>query len=166
MTILDAKFRKNKGHYVVQCLLASAAVLAMLVVLDAIANAAIIASLGASAFIVFALPEKRVSKWSVVLGGYLAGVAIGTACHWLGRIELGGHPLLVKYTPILLAALAVGLAIFVMTVTNTEHPPAAGVALGLALQAWSYRTVAVVVVGILLLCLAKRVLSSWLKDLT
>jgi CBS-domain-containing membrane protein len=60
---------------------------------------------------------------------------------------------------------SVGLAIFVMVLTNTEHPPAAGVALGLVLGECSILTVTVVLVGIVLLSLIKRVLRPVLKNL-
>jgi len=53
----------------------------------------------------------------------------------------------------------------VMVVTNLEHPPAAGVALGLVLNNCEARTVAVVLGGIFLLTLAKELMRSFLMDL-
>ena len=165
MGLLDAKFKQHKTQYVVQCLLAAVSVLAVLFILDAIANAAVIASLGASAFIVFAFPRLRVSRPRVVVGGHVVGAVVGTACYWAAQVPLTEHAVAGKYVVIAWAALAVGLAIFVMTITNTEHPPASGVALGLVVQEWSYQAVVVVLVGAVALCLAKRALRSWLTDL-
>jgi CBS-domain-containing membrane protein len=164
--LLDRKFKRHKLRYVGQCSLATLAVLVVLTILDAISNAAVIASLGASAFIVFALPHSRASRARVVIGGYVIGAAIGTGCYWLARTQGAEHPLAIKYITIASAATAVGLAIFLMTITDTEHPPAAGVALGLTLQEWSYLSVVVVLVGIVVLSLSKRALREWLKDLT
>ena len=64
-------------------------------------------------------------------------------------------------------ALAVGLSIFVMVVTDTEHPPASGTALGIAMltDRWAESAVAVVTVA-LLLSLAHRMLRRYLRDLT
>jgi CBS-domain-containing membrane protein len=166
MELLDRKLKGHVGQYGLQCLLATASVLAVLIILDAIANAAIIASLGASTFIVFALPRSAQSRARVVVGGYLIGATVGTACHGLGQIQVTDHLVAGKYIAIALAATSVGLSIFLMTITNTEHPPAAGAALGLVIQQWSCQAVLVVVVGAVVLCLAKRGLRSWLKDLT
>ena len=39
-----------------------------------------------------------------------------------------------RYLLDIAAALSVGIGIFIMVVTNTEHPPAAGTSLGLVIQ--------------------------------
>ena len=52
-----------------------------------------------------------------------------------------------------------------MAITNTEHPPAAGTALGIVIQGWSYSTLLVIIITISLLSLTKYLLKSWLKDL-
>jgi|GEM_PF-1732409 hypothetical protein len=49
--------------------------------------------------------------------------------------------------------------------TNTEHPPAAGTALGITIQGWSYSTILVILITISLLSLTKYLLKPWLKDL-
>jgi len=165
MQLLDVKFSRLKRQYVLQCLLATVCVLAVLIILDGMSQAAIIASLGATAFIVFALPKTDASRPRVVIPGYLIGAIAGTACHWLAEIDMTGHPPTERYLTIALAAFAIGLTIFLMTVTNTEHAPAAGVALGLVIQRWSLRTLAVVMVGVIVLCVTKWLLRRWLRDL-
>ena len=62
-------------------------------------------------------------------------------------------------------ALAVGLSIFLMVVTNTEHPPAAGTALGIVGHAWSYQVVIFVLLCAIGLAIVRRLLRSRLKDL-
>ena len=75
-------------------------------------------------------------------------------------------PVFSLHSGVLCGALAVGLAIFVMVITDTEHPPAAGLALGLVLnEACDARVLAVVLIGILALSLAKEVLKPLLIDL-
>jgi len=165
MGLVDSKFRGQEAHYVGQCLLAALSVLAVLIILDAITNAAIVASMGATAFIIFALPESAASRPKVVLGGYLIGLAVGAGCYGLAQLAVTDHAAVTKLLGIACAAFAVGLTIFLMTVTNTEHAPAAGVALGLVIQQCNWRVIAVVLVGAVVLCLAKRALRSWLKNL-
>ena len=62
-------------------------------------------------------------------------------------------------------ALSVGLSIFLMTITNTEHPPAAGVALGFVVNTWSYQTIIFVILYAISLAIVKRLLTSYLRDL-
>jgi CBS-domain-containing membrane protein len=70
-----------------------------------------------------------------------------------------------KTSYIVFGALAVGLAIFVMVITDTEHPPAAGLALGLVLDEYNHMTAVVALVGIVSLSVMKAVLKPVLKNL-
>jgi len=163
MELFDVKFTRRKLRYVLQSLLAAAAVLLVLLVLDAISNAAIIAALGASSFILFTMPHAQVARVRFVVGGYVVGAAVGTLCYWLGQTPWAaalGEPPYVAF-----GALAVGLAIFLMVLTNTEHPPAASLALGLVLGQWSLLTVGVVLVGIVGLSALKKLLQPMLINL-
>jgi len=62
-------------------------------------------------------------------------------------------------------ALSVVLSLFVMTVTDTEHPPAASTALGIAAFGVSWQIVVFVISFAIFLSLARRLLKPWLKDL-
>ena len=61
--------------------------------------------------------------------------------------------------------MAVGLAIFVMVITGTAHPPAAVLALGLILNEWSPLMIVVVFAGIISLSVIKTVLKPVVKNL-
>ena len=63
------------------------------------------------------------------------------------------------------AAAATGGAMFIMTITDTEHPPAAGLALGFAVNEWDILTVAVVFIGVSRISLTKEVFKARLKHL-
>ena len=165
MRLLDEKFAQYPGRFVLPSALAAVAVLIVLVLLDAIEQGAIVASLGATAFIIFALPATAAARPRVVIPGYMIGAAAGTVCHWLAAPDFTGDPTVEHYLTIAFASLAVGLAILLMTITNSEHAPAAGVALGLVIEQWSGRVVAVVMIGVLVLCLVKAALGRWLKNL-
>ena len=62
-------------------------------------------------------------------------------------------------------ALAVGLSIFLMAITNTEHPPAAATALGIVIGGWSNGVIAFILLGAISLALTRRLLRGYLKDL-
>jgi CBS-domain-containing membrane protein len=163
---IDEQFKKNKGRYFFQCFLVFLVMLVLLFVLDFLPHAALVASLGASAFIAFAIPHKQVARPRFLIGGYLVGILVGSGCCGISRIPwpetlAAAEP----YADELFGALAVGLAMLVMVVTDTEHPPAAGIALGLVIEEWSLRTVAVALVGIVLLAVLKSLLRPILRDL-
>jgi CBS-domain-containing membrane protein len=52
-------------------------VLILLVALDAVTQTVLIAALGASAFIAFAVPRSLVSSPRCMIGGYLIGIIAG-----------------------------------------------------------------------------------------
>ncbi len=165
MELFDRKFKEQKKQFFLQCFLAMVSVLTVLIILEAIASAAIVAALGATAFIVFAIPRARSSAARVIIGGYVIGTVLGTIWHWPAQLKPSGNPVTDRYLALACGAVAVGLAIFVMAITNHEHPPAVGVALGLAIGEWRYETVVVIMVGVIGLCVAKWVLREWMKDL-
>ena len=166
MKVFDEKFRDNKARYFFQCILATLSVFVVLLILDAMTDAAVIAALGASSFITFTMPEAQVSRPRFLIGGYLVGIAAGYVCYHLSLMSvLAQIPIVHKFPYVVFGALAVGLAILVMVVTDTEHPPAAGLALGLVLDEYNHRTVAVVLIGVVTLTLIKMALRPVLRDL-
>jgi len=66
---------------------------------------------------------------------------------------------------VIFGGLAIGLAMFGMVITNTEHPPAASLALGLVLGEWHLLTVMVALVEIVMLCILKKLLKPILINL-
>ncbi|HEO71242.1 MAG TPA: HPP family protein, partial [Candidatus Hydrogenedentes bacterium] len=145
--LLDPKFRDNIGKYVAQCAVVVFVMLVVLRVLDVIADAAVVGALGASSFIAFCMPHARVASPRFLVGGYMVGILMGAACYFASTAaEALGVPLLGESPVAVFGALAVGGAIFVMVITNLEHPPAASLALGLVLNGCDSRSVLVVLV--------------------
>ena len=64
-----------------------------------------------------------------------------------------------------LMAAAVGLSILIMVVFNTEHPPAAGTVLGLAVEGWTLSAVFFVLLGAVMLSVVHGVLRPRLVNL-
>lgn len=165
MRLLDARFRRNKLPYILQCLLATASVAVLLIILDAISQTTLIAALGASVFIAFTIPEANLSQPRFMIGGYVVAVCCGCLCFWLMSLSSWQMVPIRSFPNAAFGALAVGLAMFIMVLTDTEHPPAAGLALGFVLNEWDVRTVVIVLVGIIMVCVIKRALRSILKNL-
>ena len=157
--------RENFKRYALQCGLAGFVVLILLLVLDAVTQTVLIAALGASAFIAFAVPHSPHSGPRNMIGGYTIGIVAGCLMATLEsamNIQGAGaaHAVMVIF-----GAMAISLAMFMMVVTRTEHPPAAALALGLVLNEWDLLTLGVVMTGIVALSLIKRLVLPMLLDL-
>lgn len=154
MNIIDQKVRKNLFNYVFQCLLATGILAIALLFLNVVTETALIASLGATAFIVFAMPKTYASSPRRLIGGYTIGISIGIICFYVGTWI---RPLSIlnqyinHHSPIFLAAIAVGLSIFIMTITNTEHAPAAGISLGLVINQWNETSILFIIIVMLIM---------------
>jgi CBS-domain-containing membrane protein len=117
--------------------------------LDIHGAALIIASMGASAVLLFAVPHSALAQpWNVV-GGHLISAIIGVSC--------------ARYIPdmLLAAALSVGFAILAMHYLRCIHPPGGATALsavtgGPAIHAlgYSYVLEPILINAIVILCIA------------
>ena len=162
---IDRHFRHGDlKRYTMQCGLAGLVVLVLLLVLDAVTQTVLIAALGASAFIAFAVPRSPHSGPRHMIGGYVAGIFAGSLMATLKTfIDVSAnadHAVMVIF-----GAIAISLAMFTMVVTRTEHPPAAALALGLVLNEWSLLTLLVVLAGVIGLSIIKQLVMPALLDL-
>lgn len=120
---LDSRLRReNIKRYALQCSLAAAVVLILLMVLDAVTQTVLIAALGASVFIAFAVPRSLHSSPRCLIGGYLAGILAGSLMATLNIAFEFSDVVTAHASMVVFGALATGLAMFLMVVTKTEHP--------------------------------------------
>jgi CBS-domain-containing membrane protein len=155
----------NPGRYIMQCGLATGVVLTLLLILDAFTQTVLIAALGASTFIAFAVPRSLHSDPRHMIGGYLVGIFAGGLLGLLNDAVLFTDPANDHALMVVLGALATGLAMFLMVITKTEHPPAAALALGLVLNPWDWQTLMFIVGGIVVLTFVKQLVMPLLMDL-
>ncbi len=164
--LFDPKFSRNKARYLIQCGLGTLSMFLILGFLSQIADAAVIASMGASCFICFLMPHSITARPRSLLGGYAVGTLSGIGFNALSHQAHVAAYLGTWQDPyILMAALAVGLSMIGMAITNTEHPPAAGLALGLVCDQVNGLTIIIILTGIIILTLIKTFLKPHLIDL-
>jgi CBS-domain-containing membrane protein len=154
---IDREFRQHWKNYVMQSILATLSVFIVLYFLS-LQHAVIIASIGATAFIVFAMPDSITAQARNVIGGQLVGLFFGFL------FSLLPQPALIY--SIIIYSLAVGATIFTMVVIDTEHPPAAGTALGVVMTGISWDVFIAVSVSIILLSLIHKFFKPYIRDLT
>ena len=129
-------------------------------------EAALITALGASAFIVFTMPHQYTSDPRRLIGGYIVGLATGIIFYFIsGQAFVSTFIANDSNIPIVFGAISVGFSIFIMSATNTEHAPAAGISLGLVINNWDYLTIIFIVIAILWLSSIKIILKKYLIDL-
>jgi CBS-domain-containing membrane protein len=151
------EFRLHWKNYVFQSLFATLAVFVVLYFLS-LQNAVIIASLGATAFIVFAMPKALTANARNVIGGHVVGL------FWGFVFSLVPHATL--FASLACYSAAVGFSIFTMVVTDTEHPPASGTALGVAITGMHPDVLIAVILSVVLLSLIHHFFKPYLRDLT
>ena len=166
MHLIDKSFLSNPRNYIIQSLLAIAALAVILYFVEVLTHAAIVAALGASTFIVFAMPHSITAQPRRLIGGHVVGVIVGTVCYFAFFTGPPGRLLANwQFVAYIVYAVAVGLAMFIMAVTNTEHPPAASTALGIVAHEWSYQVVIFILLAVIILAIVRRLLRRYLRDL-
>jgi CBS-domain-containing membrane protein len=166
MILIDKKFRKNTLKYIFQCFLATFTMLAVLIFLDVLNEAALITALGASAFIVFTMPTQYSSDPRRLIGGYIVGLIVGFIFYLVSISTLSSRLFENEMTLfVVFGAISVGFAIFIMAVTNTEHAPAAGIALGLVINDWDYLTIIFIIIAVVWLAGVRIILKKHMMDL-
>jgi CBS-domain-containing membrane protein len=163
--VIDPKLRKGFRNYVLQSLIATGICCVMLISLDVIIPGALVASLGASTFIVFAAPDNRAARPRGLLGGQLIGTGVGLCCSLMLQWGLLSNIMSVRFETAVFGSIAVGLAIFLMVMIDMEHPPAAGTALSFVVARWSVYSIAFVAGASIFLTVVRLALGRRLKNL-
>ena len=155
-------FKTYWKNYVFQSLAAAATVFVLLLLVSIQKKPVIIASVAATTFIVFAMPGYITARAGNIIGGHVIGMLCGFV---IPAIPL--HYLMSPRVSVsLLFALAVGVSIFIMVITDTEHPPAAGTALGVAIAGFSVKITVTILVCVTILGAVHYFFRDKLRDLT
>lgn len=117
------RWRTSWRGYLFASLLCGVTLLVTLLLLG-IQQQVIVASLGATSFVVLAMPKSRAARTAATIGGQSLGLLCG------GLASLVPHETLLATAVI--NALAVALCALAMLATRYKHPPAAGTALGIS----------------------------------
>jgi CBS-domain-containing membrane protein len=152
-----SEFPRLWKHYLYQSFLATIVVFIVLLSLT-LENAVVIASIGATAFIVFTMPRNITAKPRRVIGGHIVGLFSGSLCALIPHSS--------TLFLIIVLSLAVGISICLMVALDVEHPPASGTALGTAITGFSPSVMIAVITSSLILSLAHHFAKRFLKDLT
>ncbi len=113
----------------------------------------VISAMGATAFIVFAMPNAVSANSKNVIGGHLVGLILGMIFFFIDIPYFYEFPLVV------------GVAIFVMAALDVEHPPAVGTALAVLINEVSTDVLLIIIATAVILSVCHYYLRHHLKDL-
>ncbi len=152
-TKITDKFKKFWIFYILQSFLAALALFVLVLFLGR-DKMVVTSAMGATSFIVFAMPTAVSAQTRNVIGGHLVGLVCGTIFYF---IKL---PYFVEYPCV------VGMAIFLMVALDVEHPPAAGTALAVVINELSpIDAYVIIMISAIILSQCRYFLRHYLKDL-
>ena len=166
--LFDPKLRTNLASYIIQCLLATVSLVVILAFQDILASSGVfgadlvvVAAIGSTAFVVFIMPHRETATTRHVIGSHVIAVVVRSVMSNFDTAVLS----VILQSPVafplaLEGALSVGLATFLMAATNTEHPPAADTALGVAFLGFSWRLAIFLGTSIVALAVIHRLFRS------
>ena len=132
---------------------------------DSIARAVLVAAIASTAFILFIGPRSVTAHPRHSIGGHAVAVAAASLVDLFAEYLSGANfadefSLLFGFY----AALAVGLAMLLMALTDTEHAPAAGTALAIVAHGVDWQLVVFLTTIVLLLAAVHALLKDRLHD--
>jgi CBS-domain-containing membrane protein len=149
---IDEKFKKLWKYYIWQSFLAAVALFIIVLALDK-DKMVVISAMGATAFIVFAMPNAASANSKNVIGGHLVCLILGMIFFFIDIPYYYQFPLVV------------GVAIFVMAALDVEHPPAVGTALAVLIHEVSTDVLFIIIAAAVILSVCHYYLRNHLKDL-
>ena len=162
--IANPNIRGHWGRYLAQSVLAVFAMLVVLLFIDSVAHAALVAGLGSTVVTAFLHPQASSGRLRAIIGGHSCGLIVGSI---LALVFINYELVIITfaYGDILVMAGAVGLTILAMGLTDTEHPPAAGIALGMAGRPWELNIFVYILIAVLILGIIRFIFNKLIKEI-
>jgi uncharacterized oligopeptide transporter (OPT) family protein len=126
-----------------------------------------VAAVASTAFVLFISHHSSSATPRHALGGHFAALIVASGLSVAVGSEIrerliGDMPVLFAFY----AALGVGITMLAMAMTNTEHPPAAGTALGVVAHGFDWGLVFFVATAVVMLVAVHQLLRSRMADLS
>jgi len=150
------KFKRQWKNYVFQITVATLSIFIAILFIK-MQNAVMVASLGATTFIVFITPTNFIANRRNVVGGHIIGISVGMLFALI--------PVSSPIASIIIFSLTVGTSMFLMAITDMEHPPACATALGIVSAGYTFSMIFAFITGVIILSSLHHILKPKLKDL-
>ena len=150
------KFKRQWKNYVFQITIATLSIFIAILFIK-MQNAVMVASLGATTFIVFIIPTNFTANGRNVVGGHIIGISVGMLFALI--------PVSSPITSIIIFSLTVGTSMFLMAITNMGHPLACATALEIVSAGYTFSMIFAFITGVIILSSLHHILKPKLKDL-
>lgn len=151
---IRTKFIQLWPYYLLQSAIALPAFLVIVLLIGDPKKMASITAMGATCFIVFAMPKSDSAQTRNVIGGHFTCLLCGALFYFLIPA-----PYWLEYP------LVVGVAIFFMVALDFEHPPAVGTALAVVTSEINLQVFAIIIFSAMVLSQIRYYSRKFLKDL-
>ena len=164
-------YREHKRAFWFQSIVAILITLGVVFTLGGVTSSTILSAIGASSlaastFIAFGLPDSPVAKAQRMIGSYVIGILVGVFFYWISNDTYAWtHWMTVITHKEICSGLAVGLTMLIMFLLDLEHPPAAGLSLGIVIDEWNWWVLIVVLLSIVIIALLRVLMRPWLHML-
>lgn len=171
MSSLDPQFKHRKCRYILQVSIATVALFVIfwlehLVAGAEVARAVQIGAIASTAFILFVSPHRPTAMPTRVLGGHGWAIVVASIMTLMVNPAFSQDSHAALYFLFSFhSALAVGLSMLAMAITNTEHAPAAGTALAIIGNGFDWQLVFFAASSVLMLSAIHWLLRRYLIDL-
>ena len=133
--LLDPKSHPRCKQYFLQTFLVFVAIATILPFVKSLSSAAIAAGLGSSVVGIFINPNGATARLRAMVGGHTMALLLGSVFSFI-LFARSIETFTVDHSQFhaLIMALSVGLLFLVMAIADTDHPPAGGIAIGMAIR--------------------------------
>jgi len=163
---IDEKFKNHKRQFIIQSFMVAGVIAVVMIVMDFLSEGVIIASIGASASIAFARPHTKTAGSRYLIGSYIFAIFGAWVCSMLMSLILNVFPDFQRDIALaIFGAIVVGTVVFITVVTETEHPPASALALGLLISGFSFLKAAESIIAITIIAIMRKIFKKNMMDL-
>lgn len=163
---IDEKFKNHKKQFIVQSLMIAGVIVIVMTVMDFLSEGVIIASIGASTSIAFARPHTKTAGSRYLIGSYTFAIFGAWICFMLMSMVFKLFPGFRGDGALaIFGAIVVGMTVFITVVTETEHPPASALALGLLINGFDFKKAAEAIIAITIIAIMRKILKKHMMDL-
>ena len=159
--IFDPNLKERLPNFIIQSLAAGVTVAILIALYHSIIDYGIvIASIGASSFIIFCMPNHITALPRRAIGGHFVGIISG-GIGW-SILQYFGET--TTFIMSIAYGLSVSVAVFLMVSFDAEHAPAAGTAIAVATLGVDISTM-FILLAVIFMSLIKKILGQKLVDL-